>query len=87
MSSEPDLSAILDDLAAGTIDAAEAAARISAARAQAARADATAVEDAVAEDAPAPASSSAEPTAPEPGWRAYAREEVRPHPVPSPEPA
>ncbi len=79
MSSEPDLSAILDDLAAGRIDAAEAGVRIAAARADGVRADATAVEDAVAEDAPAPPAA-------EPAWRAYAREEVRPHDDPPPPP-
>lgn len=79
MSNEPDLTAILDDLAAGRIDAAEASRRIAAARTEATRA--VAVEDAAAEDTPAPAS--------EPTWRAYAREDVRPptSPVPAPAPA
>jgi len=65
MSSSPDLNPILDDLAAGRIDAAEASRRIEAARAGAA-------------DEPHESDS----------WRAYAREETRPHeaPAPAPEP-
>lgn len=65
MSTDPDLTAILADLAAGRIDPAEAAARIGSAR--------------PASDAPGPPSSESaapEPAEPEPAWKAYAREEL-----------
>jgi len=64
MSSSPDLNPILDDLAAGRIDAAEASRRIEAARA-------------------AVPAEPAEPHESE-SWRAYAREETRPHETPAP---